>query len=338
MAVIRDVMPMFELFQPVTIDDAIRLLDTHGADALVLAGGLDSMDWLKDRLKRPRVVVDLSQVKELRGVKEANGGLEIGAMTSLTEIVKHPVVRDKYAILMQAAELVASPQIRNQGTIGGNVSQDTRCWYYRGGWSCYRAGGNICYADTPTALNREHAIFDADRCVAVNPSDTAPALVALDAQMVIRGPRGERTVNAEDYWIGPGIDITRMNVLRPNELLVAIRIPATWAGAHFYFEKVRDRQVWDFPLVNVAAAIKPNGANIGEARLVVNAVAATPKRLKNVEAAVVGRPRNEETAAMAGQMAVEGAVTLRHNGYKVPLVRNLVKRAIRGWEGGSWTS
>jgi xanthine dehydrogenase YagS FAD-binding subunit len=127
-------------------------------------------------------------------------------------------------------------------------------------------------------------------------------------------------------------------VLRPNELLVAIRIPATWAGAHFYFEKVRDRQVWDFPLVNVAAAIKPNGANIGEARLVVNAVAATPKRLKNVEAAVVGMPRNEETAAMAGQMAVEGAVTLRHNGYKVPLVRNLVKRAIRGWEGGSWTS
>jgi xanthine dehydrogenase YagS FAD-binding subunit len=338
MAVIRDVMPVFELFQPVTIDDAVRLLDTHGADALVLAGGLDSMDWLKDRLKRPRVVVDLSQVKELRGVKEANGGLEIGAMTSLTEIVKHPVVRDKYAILVKAAELVASPQIRNQGTIGGNVSQDTRCWYYRGGWSCYRAGGNICYADTPTALNREHAIFDADRCVAVNPSDTAPALVALDAQMVIRGPRGERTVNAEDYWIGPGIDITRMNVLRPNELLVAIRIPATWAGAHFYFEKVRDRQVWDFPLVNVAAAIKPNGANIGEARLVVNAVAATPKRLKNVEAAVVGMPRNEETAAMAGQMAVEGAVTLRHNGYKVPLVRNLVKRAIRGWEGGSWTS
>jgi xanthine dehydrogenase YagS FAD-binding subunit len=338
MAVIRDVMPVFELFQPVTIDDAVRLLDTHGADALVLAGGLDSMDWLKDRLKRPRVVVDLSQVKELRGVKEANGGIEIGAMTSLTEIVKHPVVRDKYAILVKAAELVASPQIRNQGTIGGNVSQDTRCWYYRGGWSCYRAGGNICYADTPTALNREHAIFDADRCVAVNPSDTAPALVALDAQMVIRGPRGERTVNAEDYWIGPGIDITRMNVLRPNELLVAIRIPATWAGAHFYFEKVRDRQVWDFPLVNVAAAIKPNGANIGEARLVVNAVAATPKRLKNVEAAVVGMPRNEETAAMAGQMAVEGAVTLRHNGYKVPLVRNLVKRAIRGWEGGSWTS
>jgi len=329
MAVIRDVMPVFELYQPASVDDAIKLLDRHGADAMVLAGGLDNMDWLKDRLKKPKVVVDLTNIAELRGIKEVNGGLEIGAMTTLTEVVRHPVVREKFSILMDAAEHVASPQIRNQGTIGGNVSQDTRCWYYRGGWTCYRAGGNICYADTPTAVNREHAIFDADRCVAVNPSDTAPALVALDAQMVIRGPKGERVLNAEDYWIGPGTDITRMNVLAPNELLVAIRIPATMAGAQFYFEKVRDRQVWDFPLVNVASAIKTNGANIGEARLVVNAVAATPRRLKNVETFVVGKPRNEETAKAAGQMAVEGAVTLRHNGYKVPLMRNLVARALR---------
>ncbi len=330
MAVIRDVMPVFELFQPVSIDDAIKLLDRHGTDAWVLAGGLDSMDWLKDRIKRPKVVVDLSQIKELKGVREANGGVEIGAMTPLTEVVRNPIVREKFSLLMEAAELVASPQIRNQGTIGGNVSQDTRCWYYRGGWTCYRAGGNICYADTPTALNREHAIFDADRCVAVNPSDTAPALVALDAQMVIRGPKGERVINAENYWIGPGIDITRMNVLAPNELLTAIRIPSTMAGAQFYFEKVRDRQVWDFPLVNVASAIKTNGATIGEVRLVVNAVAATPRRLKNVEASVTGKPRNEETADMAGRMAVEGAEPLRHNGYKIPLMRNLVKRAIRG--------
>jgi len=330
MAVIRDVIPVFELYQPASVDDALKLLDRHGGDAWVLAGGLDSMDWLKDRLRKPKVVVDLTNITELRGIREVNGGLEIGAMTTLTEVVKHPVVREKYSILMQAAELVASPQIRNQGTIGGNVSQDTRCWYYRGGWTCYRAGGNICYADTPTAVNREHAIFDADRCVAVNPSDTAPALVALDAQMVIRGPKGERVVNAEDYWIGPGIDITRMNVLGPSELLVAIRIPATMAGAQFYFEKVRDRQVWDFPLVNVASAIKSTGGTIGEVRLVVNAVAATPKRLKNVEAFVAGKPRTEATAKAAGEMAVQGAVTLRHNGYKVPLMRNLVARALRG--------
>src|SRR5476651_1011652 len=181
MAVIRDVMPVFELYQPASIDDAIKLLDKHGADALVLAGGLDSMDWLKDRLKKPKAVVDLGLIPELKGVREVNGGIEIGAMTPLTEVVKHPVVREKFSLLTQAAELVASPQIRNQGTIGGNVSQDTRCWYYRSGFPCYRAGGNMCYADTPTAINREHAILGADRCVAVSPSDSAPAMVALDA-------------------------------------------------------------------------------------------------------------------------------------------------------------
>jgi xanthine dehydrogenase YagS FAD-binding subunit len=337
MAVIRDVIAPFELFQPASTDDAIRLLDKYGADALVLAGGLDSMDWLKDRLRRPKAVVDLGQIQELHGIKEAEGGLEIGAMTPLTEVVTHPVVREKFSLLMEAAELVASPQIRNQGTLGGNVSQDTRCWYYRGGWTCYRAGGNICYADTPTAINREHAIFDADRCVAVNPSDTAPALVALDARMVLKGPKGERVVNAEDYWIGPGIDITRMNILQPGEILRTIRVPATMAGAQFYFEKVRDRQVWDFPLVNVASAIKPDGDKIGAARLVVNAVAATPRRLKHVEAAIIGRPRNEETAKMAGDLAVQGAQPLRLNGYKVPLMRNLVKRAIRGVPAASTT-
>ena len=171
----------------------------------MLAGGLDSFDWLKDRNKRPKVVVDLSGVQELKGVKAtADGGLEIGAATTLTEVVRHPLVKEKFPILAQAAELVASPQIRNQGTIGGNVSQDTRCWYYRSGWTCYRAGGNICYADTPTAINREHAIFDANRCVAVNPSDTAPALIALDAKMVDSlGSGGERVVDAEAFFIGP---------------------------------------------------------------------------------------------------------------------------------------
>src|SRR5207344_1159347 len=221
MAVIRDVMPAFELFQPANVEDALGLLERHGADAWILAGGLDTFDWLKDRAKRTNVVIDLSQMTELRGIKEANGGLEIGALTTLTEVVKHPGVRERFGLLMEAAELVASPQIRNQGTLGGNVSQDTRCWYYRSGWTCYRAGGNICYADTPTAVNREHAIFGADRCVAVNPSDSAPALIALDAKMVVRTSRGERVVPAEQYFVGPAIDITRMTVLRPGELLTA---------------------------------------------------------------------------------------------------------------------
>jgi xanthine dehydrogenase YagS FAD-binding subunit len=330
MAVIRDMMPAFELFQPATIDAAIALLDRHGSSAWVMAGGLDTFDWLKDRTKRPAVVVDLSQVSELRGIKEVNGGLEIGAATPLTDVVNHPAVKDKFGILMEAAELVASPQIRNQGTLGGNISQDTRCWYYRSGWSCYRAGGNICYADTPTAINREHAILEQDRCVAVNPSDTAPALIALDAELVIRSVNGERVVKAEDYFVGPAIDIQHMTALRPGELLTTIRIPATWAGAQFYFEKVRDRNVWDFPLVNVASAIKFSGNTIQQARIAVGAVAARPLRLARVEAAIAGQPRNEATATMAGQLAIEGATALRYNGYKIPLMRNLVKRAIRG--------
>jgi len=330
MAVIHDVIPAFELFQPTSVDDALALQARHGAKAWVLAGGLDSFDWFKDRIKRPEVVIDLSQVKELRGVRTAGDGIEIGAMTTLTEVVRHPMIREKYGILPNAAEAAASPQIRNQGTIGGNVSQDARCWYYRGGWPCYRAGGNICYADTPTGLNREHAIFDADRCVAVNPSDTAPALIALDAKMVVRTPKGERVVDAENYFIGPGTDITKMTILHPGDLLTAIRIPSTWAGAQFYFEKVRDRAVWDFALVNVAAAMMMSGGAIQRIRLAVNGVAAHPVRLSAVEAAVVGKPRSEETAEMAGQLAIRGAQPLQYNGYKVPLLRNLVKRAIRG--------
>jgi xanthine dehydrogenase YagS FAD-binding subunit len=330
MAVIRDVIPAFELFQPASVEDALSLQARHGAKAWVLAGGLDSFDWFKDRIKRPEVVIDLSQIRELRGIRADANGLEIGAMTTLSEVVRHPVVREKYGILPDAAEAAASPQIRNQGTIGGNVSQDARCWYYRGGWPCYRAGGNICYADTPTGLNREHAILDANRCVAVNPSDTAPALIALDAKFVIRGPKGERVVNAEDYFIGPGVDITRMTVLKPGDLLTSIRIPSTWAGSQFYFEKARDRKVWDFALVNVAAAITTSGNTIQAIRLVVNGVAAHPVRLAKVEAAVQGKPRNEETAKMAGELAIQGAEPLQYNGYKVPLMRNLVMRAIRG--------
>ena len=336
MAVIRDVMPAFELFHPASTADALNLLDRYGSDAWVFAGGLDSFDWLKDRIKRPRYVVDLGGIAELKGIRERDGGLEIGAMTTLTEVVNNPMVRDRYTILTEAAEAAASPQIRNQGTIGGNLSQDTRCWYYRAGWSCYRAGGNICYADTPESINREHAILEADRCVAVNPSDTAPALIVLGASMVIRGADGERVVPAENYFVGPGTDITRMTALQPGELLTAIRIPGDWAGANFYWEKVRDRQVWDFALVSVASAMTLSGTTIQNIRLVVNGVAARPMRLTTVEQYVKGKPRNEATAAVAAEMAIQGAQPLRFNAYKVPLMRNLVKRAIRGVE--EWTT
>ena len=338
MAVIRDVMPAFELFQPSTVADAQKLLAQHGRDAWVLAGGMDSFDWLKDRIKKPKAVVDLSGIDELKGVRSTNDGIEIGAMTTLTEVVNNPIIREKYRLLAQAAELVASPQIRNQGTIGGNVTQDARCWYYRAGWPCYRAGGNICYADTPTARNREHAILHADRCVAVNPSDAAPALIALDAKFVMRTPKGERIVDAEDYFIGPDIDITRLHILEPGDLLTAIRIPSTWTGAQFYFEKVRDRNVWDFPLLNVASAMVVSGDTIARIRIAVNGAAARPLRLKAVEDAVRGKPPSAATGEMAGKLAIQGAVPLQFNAYKIPLMRNLVKRAIGGVEEAKWAS
>ena len=330
MAVIRDVIPRLELFQPTSADDALALLAEHGSDAWVYAGGLDTLDWFKDRVRRPRVVVDLGGVDSLREIRStADGGIEIGAMARLIDVIDHPDIRSRFPALAFAARSAASPQIRNIGTIGGNVSQDTRCWYYRDGWTCYRAGGNICYASPPTAMNREHCILGANRCVAVNPSDTAPVLVALEAEMVVRRGRAERVVPAENYFVGPEIDIERMTVLEPGDLLTSIRLPSMWAGARVYFEKVRDRETWDFPLVNVATAIQESGGTIQDVRVVVNGVAPTPVRLAAVENAIRGQARNEQTAERAGDIAIQGVAPLTHNGFKVNLLKNLVKRSIR---------
>ena len=330
MAVIRDVIPQLELFQPTSADDALALLAEHGSDAWVYAGGLDTLDWFKDRVKRPRVVVDLGGIDALKEIRStADGGIEIGAMARLIDVIEHAAIRSQFPALAYAARTAASPQIRNVGTIGGNVTQDTRCWYYRDGWTCYRAGGNICYASPPTAMNREHCILGASRCVAVNPSDTAPVLVALEAEMVVRRGRAERVVAAEDYFVGPEIDIERMTVLEPGDLLTSIRLPSTWAGARVYFEKVRDRDTWDFPLVNVATAIQESGGTIEDVRVVVNGVAPTPVRLRAVENAIRGSARNEQTAERAGNIAIQGVAPLTHNGFKVNLLKNLVKRSIR---------
>ena len=329
MAVIRDVIPQLELFQPASADDALALLSEHGSDAWVYAGGLDTLDWFKDRVKRPRVVVDLGGIDSMREIRATADGIEIGAMATLISVINNPEVRAQFPALAYSAQSAASPQIRHQGTIGGNVSQDTRCWYYRDGWTCYRAGGNICYASPPTAMNREHCILGASRCVAVNPSDTAPTLVALEAEMVIRRGNSERVVAAEEYFVGPEIDIERMTALEPGDLLMSIRVPSTWANARVYFEKVRDRESWDFPLANVATAIRENGGVIEDARVVVNGVAPTPVRLTAVEDAIRGQQRNEQTAERAGNVAIQGVAPLTQNGFKVNLMKNLVKRSIR---------
>ena len=264
----HDVMPNMELYQPAQVEDALEIANRYADRGWLVGGGQDTYGWLKDRAKSVDALIDLSAIDELRGISETGEGIEIGALTTLTEIVNSEVIKDKFSLLTEAASVVASPQIRNIGTIGGNVSQDVRCWYYRRGLSCYRAGGNLCYADTPQGMNREHALFDTSRCVAAGASDTASALVALDASMVIRNSSGEQVISAENFFVGPANDIENTTVLRSGDILVAVRIPSTWAGANFYWEKVADRNVWDFSLVNIAAAFKVNGGNITDSRIV----------------------------------------------------------------------
>jgi len=321
-------MPNMELYQPVQVEDALAIADRLADRGWLVGGGQDTYGWLKDRAKSVDAMIDLSAIESLRGIRETDDGIEIGALTTLTEVANSELIRQSYSVLSDAAGVVASPQIRNIGTLGGNVSQDVRCWYYRRGLSCYRAGGNLCYADTPQGMNREHALFDVSRCVAASPSDTAPALVALDATMVIRSLNSERTVSAEDYFVGPAIDILHTTALRTGEILTAVRIPSTWANATFYFEKVADRNVWDFSLVCIAAAFKVSGGVVEDSRIVCGSVQATPRRVVNVENAIRGLAKNAETAESVASMSTEGARALAHNGFKIPLMQNLVKRAI----------
>jgi len=321
-------MPNMELYQPVQVEDALEIASRLADRGWLVGGGQDTYGWLKDRAKSIDALIDLSGIESLRGIRETNDGIEIGALTTLTELINSDIVQQRYALLSDAARQVASPQIRNIGTLGGNVSQDVRCWYYRRGLSCYRAGGNLCYADTPQGMNREHALFDSSRCVAAGTSDTAPALVALDATMVIQNSAGERVVSAEDFFVGPANDIENTTILRDGDILTAVRIPSTWANASFYWEKVADRNVWDFSLVNIAAAFRLNGDTIEDSRIVAGAVQTTPRRLTNVENAIQGQTKNLATGESVKQIASEGARALAHNGFKIPLLQNLVKRAV----------
>jgi xanthine dehydrogenase YagS FAD-binding subunit len=324
----RDMMPSFELYQPDSLEGALKL-SKDVEKSWLIAGGQDSYDWFKDRAKRPAALIDITGITALKGVRETETGLEVGALTTLTDIANDPVINGKYSVLARAAARVASPQIRNAATLGGNLCQDARCWYYRAGTDCYRAGGNTCYADTPQGQNREHCLFGASRCIAVSPSDVAPAVVALEGSIVIAGEKGERVVAAEEFFIGPAVDITRMTILKPGEVVTAVRFPVKWAGARFYFEKVTDRATWDFALVNVASAMIMDGTTIREARIVCGAVECVPRRLKSVEEAVKGQPQNEETAMIAGRTASQGAAPVQYNGFKIPLMENLVRRAVR---------
>jgi len=325
-----DVMPEVQLYQPVELGDALNLADELGEDGWLLGGGQDTYGWLKDRAKQPTAMIDLNGIEALRGIRDTNDGIEIGAATTLRDIIRDEHINRDYSLLAQAANRVASPQIRNVGTLGGNLSQDARCWYYRRGLACYRAGGNTCYADGPEAMNREHAIFDASRCVAVSPSDTATALVALEATMVAESVSGRRIIAAEDFFVGPDTHIEQMTSLDTGEILTAVHIPSKWASQRFYFEKVADRDVWDFALVSIAVAMSMDGDSIADCRIVCGGVACTPHRLTDVEQAARGMSLGEQTAEAVAAIASAGAKPLNYNHFKMPLMENLVRRAMRG--------
>ena len=325
-----DVMPDVQLFQPAEVDDALNLVDQYGKDGWILGGGQDTYGWLKDRAKHPTALIDLNGIEALHGIRETVDGIEIGATTTLREIIASPLINRDFELLVRAASRVASPQIRNVGTLGGNVSQDARCWYYRRGLACYRAGGNICYADSPQGMNRVHALFDASRCVAISPSDTATALVALEATMIARSVNGSRNIAAEDFFVGPATHITNMTSLESDEILTAVQIPSRWAGSRFYFEKVADRDVWDFALVSIAVVMKMDGNTIAESRFVCGGVACTPYRLLDVEKAARGKTLSDESGDAIAALASQGAKPLNYNHFKIPLMENLVRRAMRG--------
>jgi len=324
-----DYMHSFELFEPASVADAAKLASKFGKDGWIIAGGKDSLDWFKDRHKLPKAVINIANLKELRGIKDHKNYVSIGSVTTLTEMENSKLLNKHFPVLIDAVSRVASPQIRNAGTIGGNIAQDTRCSYYRDGFPCYRAGGNTCYANTPTAMNREHAVFDVARCVAVTPSDTAPALVALEAEMIISRNGKTRKVSAEKFFIGPAIDITRMTDLKKNDILVEVRIPKKWAGGKQYFEKVADRQTWDFSLVNIAMVAKTSGGKVSDVRMACGAVECTPRRMTNVEDLLKGEKIGPQLEKLAKRLAAQGAKPLNYNHFKVPLMGNLAARAVR---------
>ncbi|MFW5939042.1 MAG: FAD binding domain-containing protein [Halolamina sp.] len=323
----QDMIPPLEHIDATSVDEAVAHLREHGTDAAIIAGNTDEINWMKNRMRAPEVLVDVKEIDELSGIESTDdGGLRIGALTTLTEVVESDAVTDDFSLIADAAGEVATPQIRNQGTIGGNLAQDSRCWYYRNGFDCYRAGGNTCYAIT--GESRDHAVTDYSRCITAHPSDGAVALMALDAEVVIEGARGERREKLSEFFVGPEENITVMNDLAGNEILKYIEVPSSYAGANFYYEKVADRNSWDFPIVNIAAAVKTSGGSVSEARIVSNGLAPVPKRLRKAENAITGNSLSEENIAAASEDVLRNPAPQPDNEFKIDLADNLVSRAL----------
>jgi xanthine dehydrogenase YagS FAD-binding subunit len=313
--------PAFSYVRPRTLDEAFEAL--AGGKARIHAGGSDLLGCLHDRVFGAEKLVSLSALDGLRGITPTGeGGLRIGAMTTIAELAASDAVRTRFTALADAASQVASPQLRNQGTLGGNLCQKPRCWYYRGEFDCIRKGGDLCYAYD--GENQYHCIFGGDACFIVHPSDTASALASLGA--VVRAVRAasSRAIPVDALHVPPSVDPQRETVLEPDEILTEVVVPAPQPGTRSSYRKVRERASWDFALAGVAMALRFDGSAVSEARVFLSGAAPVPWRATGVEQAIVGRSLDAATIAAASEAAVAGAEPLAKNGYKLPLFRGLI--------------
>jgi xanthine dehydrogenase YagS FAD-binding subunit len=318
-------LPKFTYVRPTTVNEALAVLNDR--PSLIHGGGTDLLGCLREGVFSADTLVSLSSIDELRGIRQArDGGLRIGALTTIAEVAASESVANGYSSLAEAASEVASPQLRNQGTIAGNLCQKPRCWYYRGHFDCLRKGGEKCFAYE--GENQYHCIFGGDMCYIVHPSDTAPALAALGAVCRISGPSSSRSVAVESFHVPPTEDPQRETVLSPDEILTEIILPAPASGLRSSYRKVRTRGAWDFALAGVALAIVFDGGAVRSARVFLSGAAPVPWRAKAAEDVIVGTKLDAATIAKAAAATVAGAEPLEQNGYKIPLFEGLMKEQL----------
>jgi xanthine dehydrogenase YagS FAD-binding subunit len=312
--------------RPGSLEQAVEQLRT-GEKAQVHAGGTDLLSCLRDYVFSLDKVVSLSGIEGLSSIeKTGEGGLRIGALTTITQVATSDAVMAGYPGLAQAAGEVASPQLRNQGTLGGNLCQKPRCWYYRGEFHCLRKGGPRCFA--VAGENAFHCILGGAGCFIVHPSDTAPALAALGASLRIAGPQGNRTMQLEGFHVPPSQNPLRETVLEPGEILTHIVLPPPPKGLYSAYRKVRARRSWDFALAGVALALVMDGGAVAEANIFLSGAAPIPWRAKEAEEAITGKPIDAKTAAAAGRAAMERARPMTQNEYKVSLFEGVIEEEL----------
>ena len=294
--------------------------------ASLAGGGSDLLGMIKDDLVAPDMVVNLKGLSALRKIESHSQGVRIGGLVTLEELSQHPVIRSQYTVLAEAAGTVATPQIRNVGTVAGNICQRPWCWYFRQGFPCFKHGGDRCYS--VVGQNQLHAIFGGGPSFIVHPSDTAPALMALEARFRIAGPDGERVVPASDFFVLPREEVSRENILGPDEVLIEIELPPARQNVESTYVKIMDREAWTHAVLSVAAVLEIDQGVCRKARIVLGAVAPIPWHLPNVERMLVGQRITTELAGNAGRAAISRAQPLAKNGYKIPLTEALVRRTL----------